>query len=144
MRVRRGAPPLPVYRLADGADTHQKAACAGRRGACGKQARAQRENAGVRENREGVIKYFGIVTGVIIFVLLYVWQNVEVMKMKMAYRENAAVEKRLLMENDRLRAAIERYRRVDVAERYARLNGMRELRPSDIIVVQEGKKGDGK
>jgi len=98
----------------------------------------------VRENREGVIKYFGIVTGVIILVLLYVWQNVEVMKMKMAYRENAAVEKRLLMENDRLRAAIERYRRVDVAERYARLNGMRELRPSDIIVVQEGKKGDGK
>ena len=98
----------------------------------------------MRENREGVIKYFGIVTGVIIFVLLYVWQNVGVMKMKMAYRENAAVEKRLLMENDRLRAAIERYRRVDVAERYARLNGMRELRPSDIIVVQEGKKGDGK
>ncbi len=98
----------------------------------------------MREKWEGVIKYFGIVTGVIIFVLLYVWQNVEVMKMKMAYRENAAVEKRLLMENDRLRAAIERYRRVDVAERYARLNGMRELRPSDIIVVQEGKKGDGK
>ncbi len=98
----------------------------------------------MRENREGVIKYFGIVTGVIIFVLLYVWQNVEVMKMKMAYRENAAVEKRLLMENDRLRAAIERYRRADVAERYARLNGMRELRPSDIIVVHEGKKSDGK
>ncbi|HNU92406.1 MAG TPA: hypothetical protein PKO25_11105 [Spirochaetota bacterium] len=98
----------------------------------------------MRENRRGAIKYFGIVTGVILLVLLYVWQNVEEMKMKMAYRENVGVEKRLIKENDRLRAAIERYRRADVAERYARGAGMRELGPSDIIVVHEGKKDEGK
>ncbi len=98
----------------------------------------------MRENREGVIKYIGIVTGVILLVVLYVWQNIEVMKMKMAYRENMAIEKRLVKENDRLRAEIERYRRVDVAERYARSRGMRELTPADIIVLRDGKKNNGK
>lgn len=98
----------------------------------------------MRKDREGVIKYIGIVTGVILFVLLYVWQNIEVMKMKMAYRENMAIEKRLVKENDRLRAEIERYHRVDVAERYARSRGMRELGPADIIVLQDGKKNNGK
>ncbi len=94
----------------------------------------------MRKDREGVIKYIGIVTGVILFVLLYVWQNIEVMKMKMTYRENMAVEKHLIKENDRLRAEIERYRRVDVAERYARSRGMHELTPADIIVLRNGKK----
>ncbi|HSV95556.1 MAG TPA: hypothetical protein VLM75_01335 [Spirochaetota bacterium] len=98
----------------------------------------------MREDREGVIKYIGIVTGVILFVVLYVWQNIEVMKMKMAYRENIAIEKRLVKENDRLRAEIERYRRVDVAERYARTQGMRELTPADIIVLLDGKRNNGK
>ncbi len=77
----------------------------------------------------------------ILFVVLYIWQNVEVMKMKMDYGREAEVEAGLIRQNDRLRYEIETLRRMNVIEEYARSRGMHALTPGDIDVVDlRGKK----
>lgn len=87
------------------------------------------------------MKFIGIVVFMILFVVLYIWQNVEVMKMKMDYGREAEVEAGLIRQNDRLRYEIETLRRMNVIEEYARSRGMHALTPGDIDVVDvRGKK----
>jgi hypothetical protein len=86
------------------------------------------------ERREAV-KFIGIVVFMILFVVLYIWQNVEVMKMKMDCGREAEVEAGLIRQNDRLRYEIETLRRMNVIEEYARSRGMHALNPGDIDVV---------
>lgn len=81
------------------------------------------------------MKFIGIVVFMILFVVLYIWQNVEVMKMKMDYGREAEVEAGLIRQNDRLRYEIETLRRMNVIEEYARSRGMHALNPGDIDVV---------
>lgn len=81
------------------------------------------------------MKFIGIVVFMILFVVLYIWQNVEVMKMKMDYGREAEVEAGLIRQNDRLRYEIETFRRMNVIEEYARSRGMHALNPGDIDVV---------
>jgi hypothetical protein len=71
----------------------------------------------------------------ILFVILYVWQNIGVMKIKMDYRKGIGIERELAKENDRLRYEIERYKITDLIERYAASRGMRELTPDDFEVI---------
>jgi hypothetical protein len=71
----------------------------------------------------------------ILFVVLYVWQNIEVMKMKMEYRRELRAERQLADQNDRLRCEIEKYRRMELIERYAASKGMREITPADFEVI---------
>lgn len=84
---------------------------------------------------ETVIKYATIVVFMILFVVLYVWQNIGIMKIKMDYRRGIGIERDLAKENDRLRYEIERYKRTDLIERYAALKGMREITPNDFDVI---------
>lgn len=85
------------------------------------------------------MKYFGVAFLLTISVILYVWQNVEVMKMRMEYRRLNRTHRSLVMENDRLRYGIERYRSIDTLEKRAVKKQMRRVRPGDIdvIVVKE-------
>jgi hypothetical protein len=78
---------------------------------------------------------------VIIFVVLYVWQNIEVMKMKMEYRRGVRIEKQLVKENDRLRGEVERMRKMDRIEKYAQGAGLRYLGPQDFDVINMKQKG---
>ncbi len=87
------------------------------------------------------MRFIGIVISVIIFVVLYVWQNIEVMKMKMEYRRGVRIEKQLVKENDRLRGDIERMRRMDRIEKYAQGAGLRYLGPQDFDVINMKQKG---
>ena len=72
----------------------------------------------------------------IFFIIAYVWQNVGVMKIKIEYRKAVAEERQLVNKNDRLRYEIERLRRMDLVERYAAENGMRELEPGDFVAIE--------
>ena len=72
--------------------------------------------------------------------VLYVWQNIEVMKIKLEYRKSLKEETRLLKENDRLRYEIERHRTAENVERLARERGMKEIAPRDFDVIDLTKK----
>lgn len=85
--------------------------------------------------RRLVIKYFITALLCILFVIIYVWQNVEVMKIKIDYRKALKEERQLINMNDRLRYEIERYRRMELIEKYAAENGMNALSPYDFVTI---------
>jgi hypothetical protein len=68
-------------------------------------------------------------------VIFHVWQNVEVMKIKLDYRKALSEETKLINKNDRIRYEIERYKRMELVEKYAAENGMRELTPYDFVTI---------
>ncbi len=70
-----------------------------------------------------------------LFVLLFVWQNIQMVQIEMEYRSLSAVEERLVGENDRLLYEIERYRRMDAVAEYARKNGLRRMLPGDFAIM---------
>ncbi|TFH40849.1 MAG: hypothetical protein E4G96_06735 [Chrysiogenales bacterium] len=70
-----------------------------------------------------------------LFVILYVWQNIEVVKTGIECRRLGERESRLLDEQARLRLEIERYRRMGMVEEYARSKGLRQLRPGDFAIM---------
>lgn len=81
------------------------------------------------------IKYFLAVALTTLFVMLYVWQNIEVVKTGIECRELGKKERRLLDERNRLLYLIERYRRMEIVEEHARMNGLRTMRPGDFAVM---------
>ncbi len=70
-----------------------------------------------------------------LFVVLYVWQNIEIVKIEMEYKSLAGKESQLVKEKDRVLYEIERFRRMDVVEDYARKRGMRQMLPGDFEVI---------
>ena len=86
------------------------------------------------------IKYFGLVFFMVLFMVLYVWQNIEMMWLKMDYNKVLGAEKYLVIENDRLRYEIEKFRRLDVIIRKAEESGMRSITSKDYeTIVMKGK-----
>ena len=75
-----------------------------------------------------------------LFVILYVWQNIEVVQIEMKNRELSVAAARLTKDNDRLLYEIERYRRMEVVEDHARKSGFRTALPGDVSVVVIDKK----
>jgi len=90
------------------------------------------------------MKYFFIVAMISLFVLFYVWQNIEVMKMKMEYRRLANIERSLSEENKRLLFDIERMRNFKKVESSLSGSGVKRITPEDVLVVKskESKKND--
>jgi hypothetical protein len=84
---------------------------------------------------EVYIRYIIIVLSAFLFLLLYVWQNVEVTKIKMEYQKALEQEKELIKKNDKLRYEIERYRRMELVEQHAFKLGMRELDYNDFEAI---------
>jgi hypothetical protein len=82
------------------------------------------------------VKYFAIIFFMSLFVVAYVWQNIEIVQIEMQYKKLADTRKRLVRERDRLLYEIERFRRMDVIEEYARKNGLRPVVPGDFDVVK--------
>lgn len=91
------------------------------------------------------MKYFTIVVMMSAFVLLYVWQNIEVMRMKMDYRKLVRVEHELKEENNRLLADFERLRNFRTVESAVAGRGVRRMEPQDMLFLKsEERKEDGK
>lgn len=86
------------------------------------------------------LKYFAIVLVISLFAVCYIWQNIEVMKIKMDYRKYRDREKALVKDIDRYRYLIERSRRGEVIDRYAQAHGLRQVTPADIDVIRVEKK----
>jgi hypothetical protein len=83
---------------------------------------------------------------VCIFVIGYVWQNIEVMRVKMNYRRLQAEERTLVNKNGRLVYEIERMRSYQSLSRIAQAKGYKKISISDIDVIllqdANGKKSD--
>ena len=86
------------------------------------------------------MKHFAIVFVMSLFVLLYVWQNIEIMKTKMDYKKMIRAERVLAEKNARLKFELERLRSFSSIESKAGTKGLVRLKPSDVIAVN-GKNG---
>jgi len=81
------------------------------------------------------IRYLIIALSVILFVILYVWQNVEITKIKIMYKNVLKEERELTNRNDRLRFEIEKLRKPEIIEKKAADLGMRDLDHDDFITI---------
>lgn len=89
------------------------------------------------------IRYIIVALFIILSVIFYVWQNIEVMKIHLDYRKGLGIEKRLVKDVDRLNYRIEQLRTIDSMNAYAGAHGLRPVGPGDIDVI-EVKGHDGK
>lgn len=78
------------------------------------------------------IGYAAIAGCVILFVVLYVWQNISMMRIKMECYAGSQKEKELMKKNDRLLYEIERFKRIDLVEDRAISAGMRRISHSNM------------
>jgi hypothetical protein len=82
------------------------------------------------------MKYFSIVLLISLFVVVYVWQNIEMMKIKMDYKKLLKSEKEAVQVNDRLRFEYERLRSFRYVEAGAAKNNLRNITPADLITIK--------
>ena len=85
------------------------------------------------------MRYFVIVFLMTLFVIGLVWQNVEVVKIKLEYRKLNQMADELYKERDLLVYKIESRKNIDFAKDQA-TKGYKELRPNDIAVVVVNEK----
>ncbi len=76
-----------------------------------------------------------------LFVILYVWQNISMMKIRMECRDRIKKERELFKEHDRLLYEIEKLRKIDMVEEIAIQRGMERVSPFNMQVVIASKKG---
>ena len=76
------------------------------------------------------------------FVVFYVWQNIEMMKMKMDYKKLIKTEKEITVVNDKLKFEFEKLRSFRHIEADAGKNSLKQLSPPDLVVIKidEGSK----
>ncbi len=82
------------------------------------------------------MKYFTIVFMISIFVVFYVWQNIEMMKLKMDYKKLIRTEKEITVVNDKLKLDFERLRNFRSIEANAEKNNLKPIGPTDLIVIK--------
>ncbi|MCL1911306.1 MAG: hypothetical protein FWG13_03780 [Leptospirales bacterium] len=80
------------------------------------------------------MRYFLIVFLMTLFVIGLVWQNVEVVKIKLEYRKLNQLADDLYKERDLLLYKLESGKNIDFVREQA-AGGYKELRPDDIAVV---------
>ncbi len=90
------------------------------------------------------LKYLIIALMVMLFVLAYVWQNVEIMKKKIDFRNILKEEYDLVKLNDKLKYRIETFKRMEVIEAAAYRLGMREVSYNDFIAIAIKQMPDSK
>jgi hypothetical protein len=71
-----------------------------------------------------------------IFIVSYVWQNIEMMKMKSDYKRLIKTENELSSINDKLKFELEKLKNFHSIETYADKNNLKRLGPDDIITIK--------
>jgi hypothetical protein len=71
-----------------------------------------------------------------LFVILYVWQNIEIMKMKMEYKKMVRAEHVLAESNAKLLYGLEKLRNFRSMKSNADRRGLSVIKPSDVIVIE--------
>lgn len=87
------------------------------------------------DGERSYLSYFVLVLGVLVFVMLYVWQNIEVTKLKLDYRKLLGAQEDLVRENGRVQYNIERCRGPEYLERSASALGMKQVSPRDVETI---------
>jgi hypothetical protein len=88
------------------------------------------------------MKYLGIVLCINLVVIAYVWQNIEVMKMRLQQKEIRRAQLGMMQEHDLLLYEIEKRRTMKAMGEYAESHGLRRWAPADIdVIVVPGQKG---
>lgn len=87
------------------------------------------------KGRVDFIKYTFIVLVMIFVVILYVWQNIEAMKLKMFQRKSVMYKKELIKQRDRFFYEIERYKRPALIDDYAEKNGLRKAVKDEVVRI---------
>ncbi|PKL17234.1 MAG: hypothetical protein CVV49_12095 [Spirochaetae bacterium HGW-Spirochaetae-5] len=82
------------------------------------------------------MKYFTIVFMISVFVVFYVWQNIEMMKIKMDYKKLIRTEKEITVVNDKLKLEFERLRNFRSIGAHAEQNNLKPISPADLIVIK--------
>ncbi len=82
------------------------------------------------------MKYFSIVLIISVFVVFYVWQNIEMMRMKMDYKKLIRTEQEMTVVNDKLKYDIERLRNFHNIEANADKKNLKHLTPADLAVIK--------
>lgn len=90
------------------------------------------------ENRLGF--FFSVAVGVLIFVMLYIWQSIEVRRIKVDCIALVKKQEKLVRESDSYIYAIERLRRMDIVEANAEELGMRPVTGSDLVPIEVDSK----
>ena len=83
-------------------------------------------------NEKSYMTYFLVVMGMLVFVMLYIWQSTEVMKIKFEYRKLLRSQESLVKVNDRFLYGIEHFRTMDHLTKEAQARGMVPVKPNDI------------
>lgn len=83
------------------------------------------------------MRHFAVVFVMSLFVILYVWQNIEIMKFKMDYRRMVKTEHALAERNAKLKYELERLRNFSSMESKAAGKGLARIKPSDVIIIKE-------
>lgn len=89
------------------------------------------------------MRYFAIVFIMSFLVILYVWQNIEVMKLKMDYKRLVKTEQELSEKNSRLKYEVERLRDFDSFESGASKNGLVRVSPASSVIIRTGNDNNG-
>lgn len=89
------------------------------------------------------MKYIAIVTSLSLFVIAYVWQNIEVMQITMEYRAKVRHEKKLIEEVDRYRYLVERRRYEQWILNVTGETDYRPLTPDDVVPISIHSKARG-
>ncbi|MCX7679862.1 MAG: hypothetical protein N2316_11690 [Spirochaetes bacterium] len=72
------------------------------------------------------------------FVIVYVWQNISMMKLRMECKRAIEKERELYKEHDMLLYEIEKRRKIDVVEGIAQKKGMKRIAPHDVMRIIGG------
>lgn len=75
--------------------------------------------------------YFIVTVGALAFVMLYIWQSVEVTRIKLQYKALLKAQEQLVKQNDMLGYEIEKMRSLPLLAREAEKRGMRRIAPGD-------------
>ena len=82
-------------------------------------------------NERGILGYFIVALGGLAFVMLYIWQSVEVTKIRLDYKKLLKIQEQLVKEHDKFTYDIEMIRAGIVNNKEAEKRGMRRMVPSD-------------
>lgn len=89
------------------------------------------------------MKYFLIVIMMSLFIITYVWQNIEIMKMKMEYRKFINAEREISEKNDRIRYNLESLRNFRQMKSFAEEKGLKQIGPDDVVIINmDGNSGN--
>ena len=90
----------------------------------------------VNEGGRNYVPFFVTALGILLFVMLYIWQSIEVTRIRLEYKALLKKQESLMRLNDRLTFEIERYRNMAVVEQQAKSLGMHSITVKEIDALE--------